>query len=144
MREAFLGTDGRADLGFEVERDAELALVQIGDGQPQLGNALARRVPMVTRIAHGLDQLVDGNLGRRDVGVAERQVDDVLAGPPELHFQCVDLCECIRRECVDPAKLHPSSVGDDPRYAGQIRNGAGYDPERAIPDHWQIYALETN
>ena len=80
----------RAHLGLGVELDAELALVEVGDGQPQLRDAAARRVAVVARVAHRLDQLLDRDVGRRDVGVAEAEVDDVLAGAPGLDLQGVD------------------------------------------------------
>ena len=111
VREAFLRTDGGTDLGLEVERHAELALVQRGDGFAQLRDALARRVAMVARVAHRLDQLLDRDVGRRQIGVAEREVDDVLAGSPQRHLQRIDLRERVRRQSVDPSELH-----DDQRY----------------------------
>ena len=106
MREALLGTDRRAHFGFEVERDTERALVEVGDGETQLRNTAARRVPVIARVADCFDQLVDGELGWRRVGVAEREVDDVFAGPPELHLQRVDLRECIGRKRVNAAEVH--------------------------------------
>ena len=45
-------------------------------------------------------------VGRRQVGVAEAEVDHVLAGPPGLHLQPVDDGEDVRRQGVDPAELH--------------------------------------
>ena len=106
VREALLGADGAAHLGVGVELDAELALVEVGDGQPQLRDAPARRVAVVARVAHRLDQLVDGDVGRRDVGVAEAEVDDVVPGAPGLDLQGVDDPEDVRRQRVDPAELH--------------------------------------
>ncbi len=61
--------------------DAEAPQVEVGDGLAQLGDALARRVPVVARVVHRLGQLLDGHVGRREVGVAEPEVDDVGAGP---------------------------------------------------------------
>ncbi len=97
VREALLRTDGGTHLGLEVERHAELALVERGDGFAQLGNALAGRVPVVTRVADRLDELLDGHVGRRQVGVAEREVDDIFACSPERHLQRIDLRERVRR-----------------------------------------------
>ena len=107
VREALLGADGAADLRVGVELDAELALVEVGDGQPQLRDALARGVAVVARVAHRLDELVDGDVGRRNVGVAETEVDDVDAGAPGLDLQRVHDPEDVRRQRVDPAELHP-------------------------------------
>ena len=61
---------------------------------------------MVARVAHRLDQLLDRDVGRRQIGVPEREIDDVLAGSPQRHFQRIDLRKRIRRQSVDPAKLH--------------------------------------
>ena len=73
---------------------------------PQLRDAPARRVAVVARVAHRLDQLLDRDVGRRDVGVAEAEVDDVLAGAPGLDLQRVHDPEDVRRQRVDPAELH--------------------------------------
>ena len=47
-------------------------LVVIGNGFTELGKPLAGRVAMVLRVGHGLDDLVDGNLGGGKIGVAKR------------------------------------------------------------------------
>ena len=39
VREALLGADGGHHLGVGVEVDVELALVEVGDGAAQLGDA---------------------------------------------------------------------------------------------------------
>ena len=70
--------------------DAEPALVEVGDGLAQLRDAAAGRVAVVARVVRRLDELLDGDVGRRDVGVAEPEVDDVLAGSPGLDLQRVD------------------------------------------------------
>ena len=61
---------------------------------------------MVARVAHRLGELLHRDGRRREVGVAEREVDHVFAGAPELHLQRVDLRERVRRQRVDPAELH--------------------------------------
>ena len=65
---------------------------------------------MVARVAHRFDELLDRDVGRRQVGVAEREVDDVFAGSPQLHLQRIDLRKRVRRQGVDPAKLHVRQV----------------------------------
>ena len=60
---------------------------------------------MVARVAHGFGELLDRDRRRRDVGIPEREVDDVFAGPAELHLQRVDLGERVRRQRVDAAEL---------------------------------------
>ena len=60
---------------------------------------------MVAREQRRLAQLLDGDLRRRDVGIAEAEVDHVLAGAPQLELQPLDLGEGVGREGVDPAEL---------------------------------------
>ena len=61
---------------------------------------------MVVRLRGRLLQLRDRDLGGREVGVAEPEVDDVLAGASQLERQVADRREDVRRERVDPAELH--------------------------------------
>jgi len=53
-----------------------------------------------------LGQLLDGDLGRREVGIPEAEVDHVLAGAPQVQLQPVDLRERVGRQGVDPAEVH--------------------------------------
>jgi hypothetical protein len=122
VREALFRTDRRAHLGLEVERHAELALVEIGDREPQLRQSLRHRVAVVARIAHRLRQLLDRDRGGRQVGIAEPEVDDVLTCSPQLHLQRVDLCERVRRQRVDTAELHAGQANGAPaETAAQFR-----------------------
>ena len=61
---------------------------------------------MVPRVARRLGQLLDRDLRRRHVRVAEPEVDHVLAGPPGCHLERVDLGEGVRRQGVDASELH--------------------------------------
>jgi hypothetical protein len=106
MREALLGADRADDLRLGVERDAEAALVELADRRAQLRDAAARRVPVVCRPGRRLAQLRDGDVRRRDVGVAEAEVDDVAAFAAQFPLQVVDGCEDVRRQIVDAPKLH--------------------------------------
>jgi hypothetical protein len=54
----------------------------------------------------GLGQLLHGQGGRRQVGVAEAEVDDVATGSTGLELQRVDLREDIRGQSVDPSEFH--------------------------------------
>ena len=122
VREALLGADRRAGLRLGVELDAEPAPVEVGDREPQLRDAPARRVAVVARVARRLAQLVDRDRRRRHVGVAEPEVDHVLAGSPGVHLQRVDLAKTyggralMRRNSIEstvPARrrgavLHPT------------------------------------
>ena len=77
VAEALLGADRGDDLGLGIELDAEAPQVQVGDGLAQLRDAPARRVPVVAGVVRRLGELLDRDLGRRDVGVAEAEVDHV-------------------------------------------------------------------
>ena len=74
------------------------------------GNAPGRRVPVVAGVAGGLGQLLDSDIGARDVGVAEAHVDDVPTGVSGLVAQLVDDGEDVRRQPIDPAELHPARL----------------------------------
>ncbi len=106
--EAFLGADGLDDLRLGVEGHPEPPVVEVGGGLPQLRNAAAGRIPVVSRVADGLGQLVDRNVWRGQVGVAEAQIDDVPAGPSCLDLQGVDDREDVGREFVDAPVLQGS------------------------------------
>ena len=103
VREPFLRADRRDRLALGVERHPEPPRVQIADRLAQLGDPAARGVPVVARLRGSLRELRDGQLRRGDVRVAEPQVDHVLACPPELELQPLDLGEGVRRQQRDPA-----------------------------------------
>jgi hypothetical protein len=90
----------------------------------KLRDAAAGRVAVVPRVVSSLGELLDGDLGRRDVRVAEPEVDDVLAGSPRRCLELIDLGEHIRREPGDAAQFHwwrlhrPPSGLDSGRLAG--------------------------
>ena len=85
---------------------APAPLVQRGDRLAQLGQAAAHRVAVVARVLRRLAQLVDGDLRRGDVGVAEAQVDHVRTCSPCVDLQTVDDREDVRGQVGDPAELH--------------------------------------
>ena len=64
------------------------------------------RVAVVARPERGLPQLLDGDRRRRDVGVAEAEVDHVVSLAPQLPLQLVDGREDVGRQVVDAVKLH--------------------------------------
>ena len=80
VREALLGADRRAGLRLGVELDAEAASVEVGDREPELRDAAAHRVAVVARVLDRLAHLVDRDRRRREIGVAEPEVDDVVTG----------------------------------------------------------------
>ncbi len=101
MGEPLLGPDGGDDLLVGVKLDAEAAPVVVGHRLAQLRDALRGGVAVVPAVAGGLGQLLDGDLGGRDVGVPEAQVDHVLAGPPGRDLQVVDDGKDVRRQPGD-------------------------------------------
>ena len=103
VRERLLGADRRDDLGVGVERDVEAPLVELGERRAELRQAAADGVAVVHRAQRGLAQLLDGDRGRRDVGVAEAEVDHVASRVPQLALQLVDLREDVGRQRLDAA-----------------------------------------
>ena len=129
VRQPFFGPDGRDHLGLGVELDAEAAQVERGDGLAQLGDALAGRVPVVLRVVDGLGQLLDGRVGRRQVGVAEPEVDDVATGSTGRQLQRLDVREDVRGQAVDPSELHRARLV--PTCAPARRRAPALGSERA-------------
>ncbi len=110
VAEPLLGADGGDDLGVGVEIDVEAPLVEVGHRLAQLGDAAARRVPVVAGVVGCFGELVDGDLGRGQVGVAEPEVDHIGARSPCLHLQPIDDGEDVWGHPGDPTELHRSTV----------------------------------
>ena len=110
MREPFLGADRGDRLRLGIELDAEPVPVQVADRAAQLRDAATRRVAVVVRLRGRLDQLLDDRRRRGEVGVAEAEVDHVLARAPQLQLQLLGHREDVRRERRDAAKLHRPSL----------------------------------
>jgi hypothetical protein len=102
VREAFLRADGDDRLGVRVQLDAVAAPVPVADGLSQPGNPARDRVAVRVLALRRLHQLVDDVLRRRAVGVAHRQVDDVLAAPARRHLQLVGDVEDVGRKPLNP------------------------------------------
>ena len=105
MHEPLLRAEGHRRLRLRIELDAVPVTVEVADRLTQLRQAATRRVAVVARKERGLAQLLDGDLGRRHVGIAEAEVDHILARTPQLELQPLDLGERIRRQGVDPAEV---------------------------------------
>ena len=148
----FLGPDGGDHLGVGIERHFELAEVEIGDGLADLGDSTAGRVPVVPRIVHGLGQLLHGHVGRRQVGVAEPEVDDVVAvvaGPAA--FRSFDGGKDVRGKAVDPSEFHqqrlsphpaPLARGERPR-AAQVERARSAASATASSDSGQAHTTQV-
>ena len=65
---------------------------------------------MVLRIVGSLRQLLHGNVGARQVGIAEAKINYVAARGPSGRLQAVNLRKNIRRQSGDPSKLHESTL----------------------------------
>ena len=98
---AFLRTQCRHNLGVGVELHAKALGIVSRHRAAQARNALGRRVAPRLRIPRRLDQLVDNVLGRRHVGIAHAEVDDVRAFGPKLALEAVHLLEDIGRQAPD-------------------------------------------
>ena len=106
VREPFLRADRAHDLGLRIDRDAEAARVVLADRSAQLLDAAAHRVAVIGRPERGLPQLLDGDRRRREIGVAEAEVDHIVSLVPQLPLQLVDGREDVGRQVVDAVKLH--------------------------------------
>jgi hypothetical protein len=69
---------------------------------------------VVARVRRRLGELLDGDRRRGQVGVAEAEVDHVLARAPQLLLQLVRDREQVGRERVDPAELDPLTLATPP------------------------------
>ncbi len=65
---------------------------------------------MVPWVAGRLDELLDSQVGGGKIGVAEPQVDDVLAGPASLDLEVVNDGEHVGGQRRDAPELHGGSV----------------------------------
>ena len=106
VREPLLRADRVRDLRLGVELDAEAAQVQRGDRLAHARDAARQRVAVVARQAGRLGELLDRDLGRGDVGIAEAEVDDVDAAPARVDLELVDDLEDVGREAGDAPELH--------------------------------------
>ncbi len=84
-------------LGVGTELHAEAPRVIGGLRLAQTVDALGGRVAVGARIAHRFDQLGDDMLGRRHVGIAHAEIDDVIAARARLGLELVHLLEDVRR-----------------------------------------------
>ena len=78
----------------------------LADRAAQLLDAAAHRVAVVGGPERGLAQLLDGDRRRREIGVAEAEVDHIVSFAPQLPLQLVHGREDVGRQVVDAVKLH--------------------------------------
>ena len=112
--EALLRAERRDDLGFGIELHAEAARVVGGLRAAQTRYALGRRIAVGARLADGFLELLDDMRGRRQVGIAHAEIDDIGAGVARRRLGPVDLLEHVRRQPADAVKFFhgmPERVG---------------------------------
>ena len=117
--EPLLRAQGDDHLAVGIELDAEAAGIIAGLGLPQAGDALRRRIAMRARIARDLGELLDDMGGRRAVGIAHAEIDDVLAPRPRRRLHRVHFGEDVGRQAADAVEIgvgHGRSLwrGGDP------------------------------
>src|SRR5581483_5856207 len=103
--EALLRAECEGRLRLGVELDPVALAVQLANGGAQVRQSAAGRVAMVARDERRLAQLLDGDLRRRHIRIAEAEVDDILAGSAKLELEPLHLRERVRRERVDAPEL---------------------------------------
>ncbi len=118
VSEALLRTDRADDVHVGVEGDAELARIPLADGLTQVRQPAAGGVPVIHRLGRSLGELVDRDLRRRDIGIAETEIDHVATLSPKLTLQLVDGRENVRGEIVNSTKLQGSHHQGEYDHAG--------------------------
>ena len=103
--EAFLRTQRDDHLAVGIEIDGEAARVIIGLRLPQALDTLRCRIAVRVRIARDLGELVDDMRGRRAVGIAHAEIDDVLAAGARRRLHRIDLGEDIGRQAADTVEF---------------------------------------
>ena len=78
--------------------DAEAALVIGRLRLAQAGDAAARRIAVGVGLGRDFGELVDDMLGRRAVGIAHAEVDDVLAARARRGLHRIDFGEDVGRQ----------------------------------------------
>ncbi len=78
-----------------------------------------------------LGQLLDRDVGARQVGIAKAEVDDVASAGARVGLQPVDLGEHVGRQARDAAKLHLRNVTERCFHVLQSRRSAAGVPATA-------------
>ena len=95
--DAFLRADQRADLALGVEADAETAPVPIRRGFAKLRQAFVVGITVIFRFVGGALESFDDVTRSWQVGIADREADDVDALARDLFFEAIKLGEKVGR-----------------------------------------------
>ena len=89
-------------------------------GLAQALDAARGRIAVGARIARRLAQLVDDIVGRRHVGIAHAEIDDVLAARARLRLEAVHFLEDVGRQPLDAVEigLHGLEILKTPAESG--------------------------
>src|SRR4029450_6962884 len=104
-----LRSDGDDGLTVGIELDVEAPAVPVADGDAQLVDAARHGVAMVLRLLRRLDQALHDVRWGRAVGIAHREVDDVLAGASRCLLEVADDVEDVRGKPLYARELHASA-----------------------------------
>ena len=128
VEDALLGADRRHDLGLRVELDVEAAHVEVRHRLAEVLAAAVGRVLVRLGLGDGLLHRVDDDRGRRPVGIADAQRDDVDALRALGGDLALELGEQVGRDEVEAlAGLHrfsssvQKSSASSPRYTGRAQ-----------------------
>src|ERR671925_1385345 len=115
VTDGLLAAEHGNHLRRRIELDTEPVAVEGCRCLTKLGGPVIRRVPMRLWVTEAGRGSVDDRVGRREVGIADREADDVDA----LTLLCRDLAlqlgEEVRRHLVETAReLHSNSTDVSP------------------------------
>jgi hypothetical protein len=110
--EPFLRSHRHHHFGFGIELDPEAAAVVIGLGLAHAGDARGGGIAVRVGLPRDFAQLVDHMLGRRQVGVAHAEVDDVPPRPACCVPHRVDFGDDVGRQALDAVELVFHDLGN--------------------------------
>ena len=101
--QALSGRPVRTDL-WDAAAEAAMGHIELARWPQRIVIAPAT-ADFIARIAHGLNQLVDNGLGRRQVRIAHAEVNDIGTLRTGRSLEAVDLLKNVRRQPADFVKL---------------------------------------
>jgi hypothetical protein len=101
----FLRAEGDDNLAFRIELDPESAGIIACTGSSQSGDAAGYGIPVRLRVLRGFDELGDDVRGRRTVGIAHPEINDIVSRSARAGLQRIDLVEDVWGKAFDPVKV---------------------------------------